>query len=141
MLSCKSVKDCCGRYFIGARMAVAPPPVIELFAEASKREGRWYLSFGIITVLIGSLIVGIGLASGAETANTATFVKLGGGLLSSFSLVPFKMGWYRFERINYLSLLQARWAQVAQDGDPGNEIPELKKMYFKVIQDSLGRTA
>jgi hypothetical protein len=92
-------------------------------------------------ILIGISIIGVGLAGGADTANTPTFVKLGGGLLSSCSLVPFKMGWYRFERISYLSLLRARWAQVAQDGDPGNEIPELTRMYFKVLRDSLGQTA
>jgi hypothetical protein len=120
-------------------MAVAPPPVIDAFTDAFKRSGRWYLSMGVIIVLIGIAIIGVGLAH--DTSNTANFVKLGGGLVSSSSFWPFKMGWFRFERIGYLSLLRARWAQVAQDGDPGDEIPELKRMYLKVIQDSLGQTA
>jgi hypothetical protein len=119
-------------------MTVAPPPAIDVFTDTFKRSGRWYLSIGVIIALIGISIVGVGLADGAESA---TFVKVGGGLLSSSSLVPFKMGWYRFERISYLTLLRARWAQVAQAGDPGGEIPELKTMFFKVIQDSLGQTA
>ncbi|MHB8269858.1 hypothetical protein [Bradyrhizobium sp.] len=121
-------------------MAVVPPPVIEDFTDTFKRSGRWYLSIGVIIVLIGISIIGVGLAGGVG-ADTANFVKLGGGLLSSSSLVPFKMGWYRFERISYLALLRARWAQVAQAGDPGGEIPELNRMFLKVIQDSLGQTA
>ena len=119
---------------------LAPPPVIEVFTDTFKRSGRWYLSIGVIIVLIGISIIGVGLASGVG-ADTANIVKLGGGLLSSSSLVPFKIGRYRFERISYLALLRARWAQVAQAGDPGGEIPELNRMFLKVIQDSLGQTA
>jgi hypothetical protein len=119
-------------------MAVAPPPTIEVFTDTFRRAGRWYLSIGVVIAAIGISIIGIGLAGSADAAN---IVKLGGGLLSSSSLVPFKMGWYRFERISYLSLLRARWAQVALAGDPGGEIPELNRMFLKVIQDSLGQTA
>lgn len=119
-------------------MAVAPPPAIEVFTDTFRRAGRWYLSIGVIIVVIGISIIAVGLAGSADAANV---VKLGGGLLSSSSLVPFKMGWYRFERISYLALLRARWAQVAEAGDPGGEIPELNKMYLKVIQDSPGQAA
>jgi hypothetical protein len=119
-------------------MAVAPPPVIEVFADTFRRAGIWYLAIGVIIVVIGISIIGVGLAGSADAEN---IVKLGGGLLSSSSLVPFKMGWYRFERISYLALLRERWAQVAQAGDPGGEIPELSRMFQKVIQDSLGQTA
>jgi hypothetical protein len=119
-------------------MPVEQPPAIEAFTDTFRRAGRWYLSFGVIIVVVGISIIGVGLAGSADTAN---IVKLGGGLLSSSSLVPFNMGWYRFERISYLALLQARWAQVAQAGDPRGEIPELNRMFLKVIQDSLGRSA
>jgi hypothetical protein len=95
---------------------------------------------GVVLVLFGAVIVGVGLI-GNSAAESGNIVKLGGGLLSSGSLVPFKMGWYRFERIAYLNLLRERWDQLAQAGDPGKEIPELKKMFLKVMRDSLGKAA
>ncbi len=122
-------------------MAVAPPPVIDAFTTAFRRSGTGYLVMGAMIFLIGISTIVFGLVGDAGAANATNILKFGGGLLGSSSLVPFKMGYNRFERIGYLALLQARWAQVAQVGDPGNEIPELKKMYLKLIRDSLGRTA
>jgi hypothetical protein len=124
-------------------MAVSNVPVNDAplidpeFARVFRRSAFMYLGLGGIIVLFGLAIVAKSLFGPAEGASEE-ILKYGGGLVASGSLLPIRMGWQRLERITSLGVLVARWNQVAQAGDPNKEIPELRRLYLRLISESLG---
>lgn len=121
----------------GEKPVDAPPRGEMELTRVLRRSARMYIGMGVVIVLCGVAIVAKSLLGGAAEAS-AEIVKYGGTLVAGGSLVPFRMGWSRMERAGSLGILVARWEQVAQSGDPYHEIPELKRIYLKLIRDSLG---
>lgn len=112
------------------------PPSFDQVVASLRAAGRLYVGLGMLIVICGLVVLGVGLFSqSGESADE--ILKYGGVLVSSLSLVPFRQGWYRLERIGFLATLRDRWAQLARNGDPNNQIAALNDIYMKLLRESL----
>jgi hypothetical protein len=119
-----------------AAKPVDEPPSFDRVMASLRMAGRLYVGLGILIVACGVVVLAVGLFG--EIGETSDeILKYGGVLVSSLSLVPFRQGWSRLERIGFLATLRDRWAQLAQTGDPNNQIVALNDIYMTLLRESL----
>jgi hypothetical protein len=122
---------------VNQRKPVDEPPSFERVVGSLRSAGRWYIGVGVVTLLCGLAILATGLFS-ATGEGAGQILNYGGTLVSGLSLVPFRQGWFRLERIGFLDTLRDRWVQLARAGDPNDQIATLSDIYTKLLRDSLG---
>ncbi len=119
-----------------SRNAGGEPPGFDRVVGAFRRSGRWLTGIGIVTALCGLALLGGSLLGIANGAATVTFLSAG-ALVTALSVVPFLFAWRRFCRVEFLTLLRARWVQLTRAGDPDDQVGTLRRAYTGLIGNDL----
>lgn len=114
----------------------AEPPGFDRVAGAFQRSGRWYLAFGIVSVLCGLALLGGSLLDIANGMARETFL-LAGGFVICLAALPFLQAWRRLERVAFLGRLRARWIMLMRAGDPDDQVATLRRAYDGLIANDL----
>jgi hypothetical protein len=119
-----------------SRNAGGEPPGFDRVAGAFRRSGCWLIGLGIAAALCGLALLGGSLLGIADGAATITFLSAG-GLVAALSVVPFLLGWRRLRRVEFLTLLRARWVLLTRAGDPDDQVGTLRRAYAGLIGNDL----
>jgi hypothetical protein len=126
-----------GRAILAASIVAGPRAMaeatldIDYFIRMDRRAVRVYLAAAALIVLVGGAVIVVSFAGGAAApqSNADLLIKLGGFLMSLVGLVPFKEGWARWERIDTLRAIKARFEALSRDPSaPDPDLAQVREM-------------
>lgn len=118
------------------RRPSSEPPGFDRVAGAFRRSGRWQIALGLVAFAGGLALIGGGLLGLGGAAGTAVFLYAAGFVLV-LAILPLLQGWRRLRRVAFLASLRNRWTQLAQAGDPDDQIAALRRAYSGLIGNDI----